>query len=462
MAHRGGTRYIRTMESMADYEATPAGTPPAAAPPQGGPYAWYILGVLVIAYTVSFVDRQILTLLVKPIRATLQISDFQLSLLHGIAFALFYTILGIPIGRLVDRRRRTIVIAVGVAVWSVMTATCGLARSFGQLFLARIGVGIGEATLSPGAYSMLGDVFPPRELPRAINIYTGAAYIGAGLATILGGALITLMPAITLPVVGRLEPWQAVFVSLGLPGLAVALLVLSLREPPRTGLKASYGDALPNFREVLRYLGERRAAYGLLILGYSTAGIMWNGAMAWFPTFFMRAHGWSVAETGLRYGLAVMGAGTFGVFFGGWLTVHLRRQGHLDSNIRIGLITLAIAAPLGIAAMLVPSAGLALLLVTAFLFACSMPWGGAAAALQEITPNQMRGQISAVYLFFLSMLGLGIGPAIVAGFTDKLFGYDGALPRSLALTIALTAPVAAMLLWRARKPYREALANNDF
>lgn len=449
------------MESVVDEKVAPAGAP-APAVQQGGPYAWYILGVLILAYTVSFIDRQILTLLVGPIRATLHITDFQLSLLHGIAFALFYTILGIPIGRLVDRRRRTTIIAIGIAVWSVMTALCGLARSFTQLFLARIGVGIGEASLSPGAYSILSDVFPARELPRAINIYTGAAYVGAGLATILGGTLITLMPPLSLPVIGRLESWQAVFVAIGLPGLLVALWVLTLREPRRTGLKKSFGDAPPTLREVLHYMNERRAAFGLTIIGYATAGIMWNGSMAWLPTFFMRAHGWTIAEAGLRYGLAVMCGGTLGVVFGGWLTVWLRKQGHVDANLRIGLITLAVAAPTGVAAMFASSPTLALLLVGAFLFACSMPWGGAAAALQEITPNQMRGQISAIYLFFLSLLGLGIGPAVVAGLTDHLFGNDAALPKSLALTIVLTAPLSALLLWSARAPYRAALARNDF
>lgn len=435
------------MESRSEDQRTQTGHEPP-----GGSYAWYMLFVLVVAYTVSFIDRQLLTLLVGPIRASLKISDFQLSLLHGIAFALFYTIMGIPIGRLVDRRRRTTIIAIGIAVWSVMTSLCGFARSFAQLFLARIGVGVGEASLSPAAYSLLSDVFPARELPRAINIYTGAAYVGAGLATILGGALIAAMPVIDLPAIGRLEPWQAVFMAVGLPGLVVALWVLTLREPRRTGLGKD-GDIQPGFGAVLRYVADRRGAFGFTILGYSTAGIMWNGAMAWFPTFFMRAHGWTVAESGLRYGLAVMCGGTLGVIFGGWLTVHLRRIGYRDSNIRIGLITLTVAAPTGIAAMLVPSATAAVLLVAAFLFACAMPWGGAAAAIQEITPNRMRGQISAIYLFCLSLLGLGIGPAIVAGLTDHLFGRDSALPLSLALTIAVTAPISALLLWRARKPY---------
>ena len=146
--------------------------------PDASPYAWYVVAMLIVAYTFSFIDRQILTLMVGPIRETLKISDTELSLLHGFAFALFYSVMGIPIGRLVDSRKRTTIIAVGVAVWSVMTALCGLAQNFFQLFLARIGVGVGEAALSPGAYSMIGDYFPPHQRPRALSLYISAAYIG--------------------------------------------------------------------------------------------------------------------------------------------------------------------------------------------------------------------------------------------------------------------------------------------
>ncbi|HEX7874031.1 MAG TPA: MFS transporter [Sphingobium sp.] len=447
MADAAGSETIRT--DMND-------APPA---PRGGPYAWLVLFVLILAYMVSFIDRQMLTLLVGPIRATLHITDFQLSLLHGFAFALFYTVMGIPIGRMVDRRRRTFIIAAGIAVWSVMTALCGLARSFTQLFLARIGVGMGEAALSPGAYSLLSDHFPPKELPRALSIYTGAAHVGAGIATIAGGALITLMPRVSLPGVGALEPWQAVFVAVGLPGLLVALLVLLLREPQRTGMKAG---PPPGLGEVFDYIRDRRGAFLYTILGYSVAGVMWNGSIAWLPTFFMRAHGWTIAETGLRYGLAVMIGGLSGVLCGGWLAVRMRAKGHLDANIRVGFLSLAIAVPTGVAGVLIPNATASLVLIYLFLFGCAMPWGGAAAALQEITPNQMRGQVSALYLFCLSLCGMGFGPAIVAGFTDHLFGRDDALPWSLALTILLTAPVAAILLWRACAPYRAALARNPF
>ncbi len=195
-----------------------------------------------------------------------------------------------------------------------------------------------------------------------------------------------------------------------------------------------------------------------MLTGFAVSGLMWNGTAAWFPTYFMRIYGWTPAETGLRYGAVIMAGGVLGALTGGTIAARLRARGLLDANIRTGLIALAIAMPAGIAAALAPSAWLALGLVFVFLFGCCMPWGAAAAALQELTPNQMRGQVSAVYLLMLNLIGLGIGPALVAGFTDYLFGRDEAVGLSLALTIALAAPLSALLLWRGCGAYRRALA----
>ena len=424
-----------------------------------GAYSWYVVAVLIVAYTFSFIDRQILTLLVDPIRASLEISDTQISLLHGLAFAVFYSILGIPIGRLVDSRRRTTIIAAGIAIWSVMTALCGLAQSFAQLFLARIGVGVGEAALSPGAYSMISDEFPAHQRPRALSLYIGAAYIGSGIATIAGGTLIAMMPAITLPIVGELEAWQAIFMLVGLPGLLVALWVLTLREPTRTGVKSGLDPALA---EVFIHIARHGRAYSLLIAGYALSGLMWNGSIAWIPTYFIRHFGWTASEVSLPYGVVTMVSGIGGVLSGGWIATRLRARGKLDANIQIGLIAICIAMPAGIAATFAATPVLALTLFTLFLFGCAMPWGCAAASIQEITPNQMRGQVSAIYLLFLSLIGMGAGPTLVASFTDYLFHSDAALGQSIALAIAIAAPLSALLLWLARRPYREALERADF
>ena len=422
-------------------------------------YSWYVVGVLVVAYTFSYVDRTILTLMVGPIRTSLGINDVQVSLLHGLAFAIFYTLLGIPIARYADTMNRTWIISIGIGVWSIMTALCGFARNFWEMFLARIGVGVGEAALSPGAYSLLADYFPKRRMPLALSIYTSAAYAGSGLAIMIGGALITLMPAIDLPGVGHLEPWQGVFVAIGLPGVLVALAVLLLREPPRTSVKAGIA---PGIGELFAHLGRHRGAYLVTILGYALSSMLWNGSMAWFPTFFMRSFGWTTAEVGLRFGLTLVAVGTAGVVLGAMLTTALRDRGRADAHLLVALLALAIAVPFGLIGTLASSQWLALAGIGVFLFATCMPWGCAPAALQEITPNQMRGQVSAIYLFFINLFGMGLGPTAVAFCTDSVFRNDAALGQSLALTMAVAAPLSALVLWCARRPYREAVARIDF
>jgi MFS family permease len=418
-------------------------------------YGVYVVFVLILAYTFSYIDRTILTLMVDPIRATLQISDVQLSLLHGLAFAVFYTLMGVPIGQLVDRRKRTTIIASGVAVWSVMTALCGLSRSFTQMFLARIGVGVGEAALSPGAYSLLADWFEGKALVRALSFYQGAIYMGGGLATMIGGTMIALVPPVATTLTGALEPWQVVFVIVGLPGLLVALLVLSLREPARRGVIA--GAAHPTFREVLTYMRRNWRAYAGLILGLCFASLMWNGVAAWIPSHFIRLYGWSPAEVGLRYGFALLVFGTAGILSGGWIAGRLRERGLRDANIVICLISALTALPLGIAAPLMPTAYSSLAVFALYLFAGAMPYGGAAAAFQEITPNRMRGQVSAIYLFWLNLAGIGLGPTFVAWMAHAWFGGDLGVSKGIAANVAIAAPLSALLFWFTRKPYRRAM-----
>ncbi len=426
-----------------------------ATPPPAGRYGIYVVGVLILAYTFAYVDRTILTLMVGPIRKTLGISDIQLSLLHGLAFAVFYTLLGIPIGQLVDRRRRTGIIAGGMFVWSLMTALCGLARSFGQMFAARIGVGVGEAALSPAAYSLLADWFEGKDLVRALSFYQCAIYIGGGIATMTGGALIALVPALPNGPLGPMAPWQVVFAIVGLPGVLIAALILTLREPPRRGVTA--GD-MPGFRDVLRHMAANRGAYGGLILGLCFASLMWNGVTAWIPTHFIRHFGWSAPQVGLRYGAVLLVCGTGGILSGGWLAGRLRSRGASDANLLIGIVSALAALPFGLAAPQVDSAAWSLALFGGFLFAGAMPYGAAAAAFQEITPNRMRGQVSAIYLFWLNLAGLGLGPTFVATMAHRLFGGDQGIGAGIAADVALAAPLSLLVFTLTRAPYRRALA----
>ena len=422
---------------------------------RGGPYAWYVVFVLIIAYTFSYVDRTILTLMVVPIRASLGISDVQISLLHGLAFAIFYTALGIPIGRLVDRSRRVTIITVGIMTWSVMTAMCGLAKSFGTMFLARVGVGVGEATLSPAAYSILSDYFPPAQLGRALSVFTCAMYIGSGLAMIAGGAMIAIVPPLTLPLLGHLEAWQVVFMIVGLPGLLVGLLVATLREPARRGVKRVVGSVQPSIREVMRYIGERRGAYLYLTVGLSLSSLVWNGVSAWIPTYFIRHYGWTVGEIGTAYGIVLLLCGTGGILSGSVLADRLRARGAIDSAVKVGCISAMLVVPAGLAGALTNDPRIAIACFAAFVFSASLPYGNAAAALQEITPNQMRGQVAAIYILGINLAGIGIGPTIIA-LVSRALGGDAMLGPAIATVTAVCAPLALLVLSRAAKPYRTA------
>src|SRR4051794_33006831 len=263
-------------------------------------YAWYVVGVLTVAYVVSFVDRQILNLLVEPIERDLGIGDTQMSLLMGFSFAVFYTLFGIPLGRLADSRSRRVIIAVGIASWSVLTAGCGLARKFWQLALLRMGVGVGEASLSPAAYSLIADYFRPERRATAMGVYSMGIYVGSGLAFILGGLVVRFASGreqFDLPLVGPTRAWQLIFFVIGLPGLLVSLLVLAtVREPARRGARAARGvgagGSVP-LAEVWAYLSANRATFAYLNVGVACLTVSSYGMSGWVPTLFARKYGWT-------------------------------------------------------------------------------------------------------------------------------------------------------------------------
>jgi MFS family permease len=415
---------------------------------------WYVVSILVLAYICSYIDRTILTLLVKPIRASLQITDVQFSLLHGLAFVIFYVSLGIPIARLADSGNRKRLITAGVTIWSAMTALCGTARSFTQLFLWRVGVGVGESTLSPAAYSMISDYFKGSALARALSVYTSSIYIGAGLAMILGGAVIASVGAMDLPILGHFEPWQVVFLIVGLLGLPVALLMLTIREPKRTGLAKISSAADLSFKATLGFINDRRGAYFLMFVGYALFSLVWNGSSAWIPSFLIRSFGWTSADVGYSFGLIMLIFGAIGVISGGLVSSWLQARGHTDANVMVGILASLLLFPAGIAAPLLATPAQCMTVYGLFVFAGSLPFGCAAAAFQDLTPNQMRAQVTAIYFLLLNLAGIGLGPTVVALISEQGFGSDLAIGKALAIVAAVFAPLAAICLALARAPYR--------
>ena len=420
-------------------------------------YSWYVVGVLTFVYIFSFIDRQILNLLVMPIRRDLGISDTQMSLLMGFSFAVFYTFFGIPLGRLADSRSRRTIIAVGFAAWSIFTAACGLARNFTQMLLLRMGVGVGEAALSPAAYSLITDYFPKKKLATAISVYSMGIYIGSGLALILGAVVAKIASAQetwNLPLVGATRPWQVIFFIVGLPGIVLALLLYTVREPVRRGRPA--GAAQIPFRDVVKYLWSNRTTFLCHNVGFALISFSNYGASAWVPTFFVRNHGWSAAEAGYVYGASIAIFGTLGIVVGGRLADAMTQRGYRDSAMRVGLFVTLAWIPTSVYS-LVPSGKWAAILLVPALFLTSAPFGVAPAAIQQMMPNAMRGQASAIYLFVVNLIGLGLGPTAVAMTTDYVFGYDNAVRYSLFIVTLVAHIVAALLLWIGLKPFRKSL-----
>nr|WP_218875997.1 MFS transporter [Pseudomonas sp. BMW13] len=419
--------------------------------------AWVTVAILMVAYVLSFVDRQILNLLVEPIRRDLAINDTQMSLLMGLSFALFYTVCGIPLGRVADTRSRRGLIAVGILFWSAATAACGMARMYWQFLLCRIGVGVGEAALSPAAYSLIADSFPAERRATAISVYSMGVYLGSGLAFLVGGLVIQLASAqgeVTLPLLGEVRPWQLIFLILGAAGVTFTLLMMAVKEPARRG--AGAGVAVP-LSEVGRYIRANRRTVLLHNFGFAGLAFAGYGSAAWVPTFYIRTYGWDASQVGIVYGSIVAVFGCLGIVFGGRLADWMAKRGRSDANMRVGLYAALGALPMVVLFPLMDSAFWASVLMAPTVFCLSMPFGVAPAAIQEIMPNSMRGQASAIYLFVITLFGLGVGPTAVALVTDFVFADDAALRYSLLIVTTLAVLMSITLLAKSLKPYRESV-----
>ena len=420
--------------------------------------AWYAVAVLVLAFIFSFIDRIVIALLVEPIKADLGISDFDIGLLQGFAFALFYALLGIPIGRLSDRISRRGIIATGIAVWSLMTAACGLARSFFGLFLARVGVGVGEATLSPAAYSMISDYFPREKLGRALGVYQSGAMLGAGIAFLVGGAAVQLLSAYdgqVLPVLGPVRMWQLAFFAVGLPGLLIALLMLTVKEPVRRGRASGAASGIP-LRAVLAYIGSHRGLFVAHFTGFALLVVPITTVLAWAPTYLSRVLGFARAESGFVLGMMLLILSPAAVYFGGWLIDYLQKRGHADAPFRVSIGAALAIIPLSLFATTGRDPVLALWLIGPLIFCACISQAAAPTVIQVMVPNEMRAQISAVWMLCMNLISTIMGPTMVGFITVYVLTDDMAVGTSIAIVNVLSAPIAALILWTGLKFFRRA------
>jgi MFS family permease len=428
--------------------------------------AWYSVAVLMLMYVFSFIDRTTISLLVEPMKRDLQISDTQIGMLQGLAFALLYTFLGLPIARLSDRHSRRAIIAAGVFIWSIMASLCGLARTAGQLFMARVGVGVGEAALSPAAYSIITDSFPRSKLGSAFGVYNIGITIGAGTAFLVGGIVVAAVShpgaAYTLPWIGEIRAWQMVFIVTGAPGIFLPLLLLTFREPARRGLlrkQSAAGPeeavAKPPLREVLDYVWLNRKFYGLYFVALALLSMCGYCVAAWLPTALIRAYGVTAGQVGKVLGVSTIFMNSTGMLLAGILCDRLTKQGKRDSPIIVALISASGIALLSGMPPFMPTVPLIWVAIFVSGITFNAYNGVGPMGINQVTPNQYRAQVSAVYLFVVNALGLGIGPTLVPFINDLVFHDPVKIRYSLVIVVFCAATLAIALLLIVRPIYRQ-------
>ena len=422
--------------------------PPAADRPwPAEAYGWYVVIVLCLCNMVAFVDRQIINLLVEDIKLDLRITDTQISLLQGLAFALFYALTAVPLGRLADTGSRRWLITAGVVLWTAAATACGLARSFWQLFVARMFVGVGEATLTPSGFSMLADLFRPTRVSLPISVFTGSSFFGSGIALLLGGYVIAQLAgldSVALPLIGAVQPWEAAFIIGASPGLFVALLwFLTVREPARRGSALAASAAAPtasadkpSLLEVARFVRDNAGVFAAVFGGVSVLAAVQFCLGAWVPAHFIRNLGWSAPEVGYAYGLIFLFCGTGGVVAGGFLADRLQTLGYRDGHLRAVLFSALAMLPFVILFPLMNTGSAAVAALAPAIFFGTMAFGAGPALIPVICPPRMRGLLVAIYLLIANVFGQAGGPLIVALFTDYVFGSPERVRDSL-----LVAPV---------------------
>ena len=421
-------------------------------------HAWWALALLTATYTFSFVDRQIVNLLVDPIRTDLELSDSQVSFLQGLAFALPYVVLSIPVGRIVDRANRIRVLIIGILIWTISCMMCGTAKSFWQLGIARMGIGGGEASVTPASWSLLADYFPPEQRALPISIFLMGPYLGAGLSLLLGAEVISWasgLGQIELPIVGVIAPWQLTFMLVALPGVVIALLLPLLKEPVRQERLGTDAQAM-TWKKVGQYIWPRRQLFGAYLLGSPFLVLVLYALQAWIPSLLVRVHELDIVQAGRYYGTIALIAGSAGVLsgpvFARWLSHRVNAE---RAPLIVIFISILVLIPFVIAAGLATSLTAALIFISFASYWVTFPLALFATGLQNASPNELRGLMAGCYVLATNLIGLALGPSSVALVSDYVFQSDTAVGKSLALIAAIFLPLAALLVWRGLRAMRK-------
>jgi MFS family permease len=409
--------------------------------------------VLTLANVSSFVDRQILSLLTEPIQRDLGLSFTQMGALIGVPFAIFFTLMGLPLARLADSRSRRGVIAAGIALWSVMTAACGLAGTYGKLLLARVGVGVGEGSLQAPAISLITDYFPPEQRSTAQSVYATGIFIGSGLAYFIGGWIVGLVSAQelwTVPVVGAIRPWQTVFLMVGLPGLLIAALMWTVREPERQ----DHSRGTAPLADVWRWVRGNFGVVAPYAAGFAASATVNYAIAAWLNRWMIESLGWLASKAGMVQGVLTMIVGTIGVIVGGRLSDWMLKRGHRDAPVRVGIIGAAGLLVSGVGAFASTGDTAAIAWLVAVNIFAALPWGAAQAGAAHLVPARFKSQGVALFILFVNLIAFMLGPLSVGVLIDVLFDKDAAqLGTALVLVTAVGLALAIALLAATRRRY---------
>lgn len=428
------------------------GQPADAYPPAG--YAWLALTLLFLCAVLSYTDRLALNLLVDPMRRDLAISDTGVSLLQGAAFVVIYAVIGLPLGRYADNHNRRNLIVLGIIVWSVCTGLCAFAGSFTQLFLARIGVGLGEAALAPAAISMLSDYFPPHRRATAIALFLSGMVAGAGVANIVGGLLLGALQSgwlSALPVVGEIAPWRATLLLLSLPGVPLVALLLLVREPLRRE-RLMQADSVP-IAACLAYLKANSRTFMFALGGLALVQLVDYGVNAWLPTLLIRRFAMMPAEVGGNIGVIAIICSLLGAFGGGIAADRLQQRGYADGKLRLAAIGVVLLPPL-ICFPLFASSTAVLAGFAAYTLIFSSLGATGIAAMQDVAPSEMRGLVVSLQAFLYTLLGLGGGPTLVALVSDRIARDGERIGTAMAVVGLAAAFASAVLIWCGLPAYR--------
>jgi MFS family permease len=429
---------------------------------RAGPYAWYVCGVMLLTFALNYMDRTVISILVGPIERQFGMSDAVMGALQGAAFAVFYVLFGFPLARLADRGNRRDLLLVGALIWCGATGASGLAHDVPQLFMARIGVAIGESVVMPCAVSILADYFPPLQRAKAMSVYSMGIYLGAALALGGGGAILRVLgsSSIDLPGLGALRPWRAVFIAAGTLGLVLVPLLLTVREPVRRRDDGGEAEGAPSLRQTLAELRRKRRAILGTVVGFALIALAASTLQAWAPTLFVREHGWEMGNAGLRLGLMAVTLGPLGALAGGALADRLAVAGHADSKLIVGLLS-ALASVVASIALTLESAAAAEAGIASLYFLVGFNFGITQAALADLMPNRMRAFTSALYISMTNLFSATLGPLAVGVLNDTVFRG----PSGIALSLRLVTPVAflaaALVLGWGRPAVRQALPSGS-